>query len=33
MAERMGVGLTGVTWEMLEGVDHYPIVVLREVND
>jgi F420-0:gamma-glutamyl ligase-like protein len=33
MAERMGVGLTGVTWEMLEEVDHYPIVILREVND
>jgi len=30
MAERMGVGLTGVTWEMLEGVYHYPIVILRE---
>ena len=30
MAERMGVGLTGVTWEMLDTVDHYPIVILRE---
>ena len=30
MAERMGVGLTGVTWEMLDTVDHYPIVILRK---
>lgn len=30
MAERMGVDLTGVTWEMLEQVNHYPIVILRE---
>ena len=29
MAERLGVGLTGVTWGMLDQVDHYPIVVLR----
>jgi F420-0:gamma-glutamyl ligase-like protein len=33
MADRMGVGLTGVTWEMLEEVEHYPIVILREVNN
>jgi len=32
MAETMGVGLTEVTWEMLEGVDHYPIVILREIS-
>lgn len=29
MAETLGVGLTGVTWGMLDRVDHYPIVVLR----
>lgn len=32
MAERFGVGLTGVTWEMLEKVDHYPIVVIKSLN-
>jgi len=32
MAETLGVGLTEVTWEMLEAVDHYPIVILREVS-
>ncbi|MEM3736902.1 MAG: coenzyme F420-0:L-glutamate ligase [Candidatus Bathyarchaeia archaeon] len=32
MAERFGVGLTGVTWEMLEAVDHYPIVLIRRVD-
>jgi F420-0:gamma-glutamyl ligase-like protein len=29
MARRLGVGLTGVTWGMLEEVEHYPIVILR----
>jgi len=29
MAEKLGVGLTEVTWGMLDGVDHYPIVILR----
>jgi F420-0:gamma-glutamyl ligase-like protein len=29
MAEKLGVGLTEVTWSMLDGVDHYPIVILR----
>lgn len=29
MAEKLGVGLTEVTWTMLDGVDHYPIVILR----
>jgi len=29
MARRFGVGLAEVTWEMLEGVTHRPIVVLR----
>lgn len=31
MAERLGVGLTDVTWEMLALVDHYPIAILRVV--
>ena len=31
MAERLGVGLTDVTWEMLTQVDHYPIAILRVV--
>lgn len=30
MARRFGVGLSDVTWEMLEEVDHYPIVLIRE---
>jgi F420-0:gamma-glutamyl ligase-like protein len=29
MAEKLGVGLTEVTWEMLNMVDHYPIAILR----
>lgn len=29
MAERFGVGLTGVTWEMLMTVTHFPIVIAR----
>lgn len=29
MAERFGVSLTGVTWSMLEGVEHKPIVVFK----
>ena len=29
MAEKLGVGLTEVTWNMLDRVDHYPIVILR----
>ena len=29
MAERFGVNLTGVTWNMLMKVKHYPIVILR----
>jgi F420-0:gamma-glutamyl ligase-like protein len=33
MAERLGVGLTDVTWEMLTLVDHYPIAILRFVAD
>lgn len=31
MARRFHVGLTGVTWEMLEQVEHYPIVLVRMV--
>jgi F420-0:gamma-glutamyl ligase-like protein len=30
MRQKFGVGLTEVTWEMLEAVDHFPIVVLRK---
>lgn len=29
VAERFGVGLTEVTWEMLESVEHRPIVIVR----
>jgi F420-0:gamma-glutamyl ligase-like protein len=29
MAERFGVGLDGVSWEMLETVKHKPIVIVR----
>ena len=29
MAETMGTGLTGVTWEMLDSVPHHPICVIR----
>ena len=32
MARRFGTTLTGVTWEMLESVEHRPVVVLRRVN-
>jgi len=31
MAERFGTSLTGVTWDMLEKISHYPIVVARRV--
>ncbi|MDH5790722.1 MAG: coenzyme F420-0:L-glutamate ligase [Candidatus Bathyarchaeota archaeon] len=31
MKEKMGVGFTSVTWDMLEGIDHYPIVILRKI--
>jgi F420-0:gamma-glutamyl ligase-like protein len=30
MAKRFGTGLTSVTWEMLEKIDHYPIVLVRK---
>jgi F420-0:gamma-glutamyl ligase-like protein len=32
MAEKLGVGITDVTWEMLNMVDHYPIAILRIIN-
>ncbi|UCH57242.1 MAG: coenzyme F420-0:L-glutamate ligase [Candidatus Bathyarchaeota archaeon] len=31
MVEFLGVGLAEVSWEMLERINHYPIVVLREL--
>ena len=31
MARRFGTSLTGVTWEMLERIPHYPVVVARRV--
>ena len=31
MSERLGTSLTGVTWEMLERVEHAPIVILRKI--
>jgi len=30
MARRFHVGLMGVTWEMLDRVEHYPIVIVRD---
>jgi len=32
MAKRFGTSLTSVTWEMLDEVDHYPIVIVRSLN-
>ncbi len=29
IAERFGVEITGVTWEMLESLPHYPVVIVR----
>ncbi len=29
MARRFGVSITGVSWEMLESVPHYPITIVR----
>lgn len=31
MAEKFGVGLTEVCWEMLEAIDHKPIVIVRRI--
>ena len=33
MAEKFQTSLTGVTWEMLEKIPHYPIVVARKVKN
>ncbi|MFQ5710671.1 MAG: coenzyme F420-0:L-glutamate ligase [Candidatus Geothermarchaeales archaeon] len=33
MAEHFGVGLTEVTWEMLEEIEHRPIVIVRRVRE
>jgi F420-0:gamma-glutamyl ligase-like protein len=33
MTEALGVGLTGVTWNMLNRIDHFPIVIIRTVPD
>lgn len=32
MSEKLRVGLTEVTWEMLDEIDHYPIVILRKMS-
>ncbi len=29
VAQRFNVGVSGVSWEMLDGVPHYPIVIVR----
>jgi len=29
MAETMGTGLTGVTWEMMDSAPHYPVAIIR----
>ena len=29
MSEKMDTSLTGVTWEMLESVEHYPVSIIR----
>jgi F420-0:gamma-glutamyl ligase-like protein len=29
MAESMGTGLTGVTWEMMDTVPHHPVAIIR----
>jgi len=31
MAERMGVDISRITWEMLERVEHFPVVIIREI--
>lgn len=30
MASRFGTSLTGVSWEMLEGIEHHPVVIIRK---
>jgi F420-0:gamma-glutamyl ligase-like protein len=29
VAERFKVDITGVTWNMLESIPHYPVVIVR----
>jgi F420-0:gamma-glutamyl ligase-like protein len=31
MAEQFGTGFTDITWENLDSVKHYPIVIIREI--
>ncbi len=33
MARRFRVELTGITWEMLDSIGHYPIVLVRKLNE
>ena len=32
MSQKMDTSLTGVTWEMLESVDHYPLTIIRVID-
>ena len=32
MSEKMDTSITGVTWEMLESVDHYPLAIIRVID-
>ncbi|TFH18810.1 hypothetical protein E4H04_02235 [Candidatus Bathyarchaeota archaeon] len=32
MSDNMDTSLTGVTWEMLESVDHYPVTIIRVID-
>ena len=32
MSQKMDTSLTGVTWEMLESVDHYPLTIIRIID-
>jgi len=29
MAESMGTGLTGVTWQMMDTASHHPVAIIR----
>jgi F420-0:gamma-glutamyl ligase-like protein len=33
MTEKMGTSLTGLTWEMIESVEHAPIVLIRVIDN
>lgn len=33
VAQRLGVGVSEISWEMLERVNHYPIVLIRRTTD